>query len=111
MGCIDVGIAAMAWAPDQELVVLVNCAGSLLVMTREFDVLSEAPIETDEFGAAAPINVGWGRRETQFQGKVRNFVTVRIVSSINAAIDSTFCDHVRLFMCTIIHIGRKSIHP
>eukprot|EP00038_Savillea_parva_P028780 m.66950 g.66950 ORF g.66950 m.66950 type:complete len:1467 (-) comp8400_c0_seq1:13-4413(-) len=69
VGCIDVGIAAMGWSPDQELVVVINCAGALLVLTREFDVLTEAPLETDEFGAAAPINVGWGKRETQFQGK------------------------------------------
>lgn len=70
MGDIDVGIAAVEWAPDQELLVVINCEGSLLVMTREFDVLSETPLETDEFGVETPINVGWGKRETQFQGKV-----------------------------------------
>ena len=52
VGGVDVGIAAAAWAPDQELLAVVNCAGSLLVLTREFDVLTEAPIETDEFVAA-----------------------------------------------------------
>jgi elongator complex protein 1 len=70
VGSIEVGIATMEWAPDQELLVIINCAGSLLVMTREFDVLTEVPLETDDFGVAAPINVGWGKRETQFQGMV-----------------------------------------
>mmetsp|Transcript_9953 Transcript_9953/g.30084 ORF Transcript_9953/g.30084 Transcript_9953/m.30084 type:complete len:307 (-) Transcript_9953:9-929(-) len=69
VGYIDVGIAAVGWAPDQELLAIINCAGTLLIMTRQFYVLSEAPLETDDFGVAKPINVGWGKRETQFQGK------------------------------------------
>lgn len=56
-------------------------------MTSTFDVLSEAPLHTEDFGegtpylvagdilikygfADAPINVGWGAKETQFHGSI-----------------------------------------
>lgn len=37
-------------------------------MTRDFDVLSEAPLKTSEFGDEQSVNVGWGSKETQFHG-------------------------------------------
>eukprot|EP00041_Stephanoeca_diplocostata_P031828 m.1002163 g.1002163 ORF g.1002163 m.1002163 type:complete len:1524 (+) comp24034_c0_seq14:173-4744(+) len=69
VGDFEAGIATMSWAPDQELFTLVSGTGVLFLMTREFDVLHEEPIESTEFGADSPINVGWGKRETQFHGK------------------------------------------
>jgi elongator complex protein 1 len=58
-------------------------------MTSTFDVLSEAPLHTEDFGEGtsylvpcdvsdliiytfvdAPINVGWGAKETQFHGSI-----------------------------------------
>lgn len=63
--------------------------GKLILMTSSFEVLSEAPIHTTEFGqgtlsdpieyilfpltirfADAPINVGWGSKQTQFHGSL-----------------------------------------
>lgn len=38
-------------------------------LVQEFDVLHEEPIDSADFGADTPINVGWGKRETQFHGK------------------------------------------
>lgn len=38
-------------------------------------MLSEIPTETDELGVAAPVNVGWGKAETQFQGKAGKLST------------------------------------
>lgn len=37
-------------------------------MSRDFDVLTEAPIRRAEFGEDQNINVGWGSKETQFHG-------------------------------------------
>ena len=59
-----------------------------MLMTSTFDVLSEAPLHTDEYGEGdakknpdakqflmllsldAPINVGWGSKQTQFHGSL-----------------------------------------
>ena len=61
----------------------------LMLMTSAFDVLSEAPLHTEEYGEGinglqssaswwflthplsdAPINVGWGSKQTQFHGSL-----------------------------------------
>ena len=34
VGAVDGGLAAAAWSPDGELLVLVTCAGSLLLMNK-----------------------------------------------------------------------------
>ena len=66
---MDAGISAIAWSPDQEAVVVVTALGSLLCLTKDFDVLSESSLATEGFGEAAPVNVGWGKAETQFRGQ------------------------------------------
>jgi elongator complex protein 1 len=68
VGSIAPGIAAMAWSPDQEVVMIVNGDGALLVMTQDFDILSEAPLDQTDFGQQAPVALGWGKVETQFRG-------------------------------------------
>ncbi|MCO5562259.1 hypothetical protein L7F22_015884 [Adiantum nelumboides] len=63
VGSVQQGILAAAWSPDDELLVLVTDTTpsdladdriekgpSLIVMTREFEVLSEAVLRTDDFG-------------------------------------------------------------
>ena len=72
----------MQWSPDQELVVLITGESSLILITREFDVISECFLHNNdvEHGISsissflfqsfigAPVNVGWGKKETQFHG-------------------------------------------
>lgn len=50
MGNVSDGIEQMAWSPDQDLVVMITGAGNLLLMTREFDPLTEVPMFPEEFG-------------------------------------------------------------
>ncbi|KAF5365923.1 hypothetical protein D9758_006686 [Tetrapyrgos nigripes] len=69
-GTVDDGILAASWGPDDTLLVLVTAVGKLILMTSTFDVLSEAPVETADFGEDAPINVGWGSKQTQFHGSL-----------------------------------------
>ncbi|KAK7052844.1 putative elongator complex protein 1 [Paramarasmius palmivorus] len=86
-GSVDEGLLAASWSPDESLLVLVTGDGKLILMTSEFDVLSEGPMETTEFGEGmlssiftklrqltlptdAPINVGWGSKQTQFHGSL-----------------------------------------
>ena len=50
VGSVSDGLLFMAWSPDQELVVLVTATSNLLLMTREFDPLTETPLHPQEFG-------------------------------------------------------------
>ncbi|SPO43490.1 related to IKI3 - Subunit of RNA polymerase II elongator histone acetyltransferase complex [Moesziomyces antarcticus] len=81
VGTIEQGIAAAAWSPDDELLVIVTCETSetastsgarevekVLLMMRDFEVLSEVRLRTDEFGQDEAVDVGWGSKATQFHG-------------------------------------------
>ena len=72
VGSVERGIVAAAWSPDEDVLAVVTAAGehseSLIFMSRDFDVLSEGPIATADFGTDAPVNVGWGSKATQFHG-------------------------------------------
>jgi elongator complex protein 1 len=46
VGVIQEGIRAMAWSPDQELVIFATGANTLLTMTKEFEILVENPIDS-----------------------------------------------------------------
>lgn len=64
------GIEVMAWSPDQEIVVFVTKARSLVVMNSGYDPLVEHQLDDEAFGEKAFVNVGWGKKETQFHGTV-----------------------------------------
>ncbi|KIL68708.1 hypothetical protein M378DRAFT_8174 [Amanita muscaria Koide BX008] len=69
-GSFESGILAASWSSDDMLLALVTGDEKLVLMTSTFDVLSEASIDTPEFGEDAPINVGWGSKQTQFHGSI-----------------------------------------
>lgn len=81
VGTIEQGIGAACWSPDDELLVLVTSempqdasstgrseAEKVLLMTRDFEVLSELSLRTDSFGEDEAVDVGWGSKATQFHG-------------------------------------------
>ncbi|CAN8005373.1 unnamed protein product, partial [Ixodes hexagonus] len=68
VGNVSGGILAMQWSPDYELVVVVSGEDKVLLMTKDFDPVSEKSLHPDEFGECSPITAGWGSKETQFHG-------------------------------------------
>ncbi|KAI8813969.1 IKI3 family-domain-containing protein [Cladochytrium replicatum] len=68
VGTVDRGIEAMEWSPDFEVVVMVTGGGTLLAMNKDFNVLAEVPIDVEDSGEDKFVNVGWGKKETQFHG-------------------------------------------
>ncbi|KAK0212323.1 pol II transcription elongation factor [Desarmillaria ectypa] len=68
VGTVDGGIFAASWSPDDSSLVLVTGDNKLILMTSTFDVLSETSLHPIDFGEDAPINVGWGSKQTQFHG-------------------------------------------
>ncbi|KND02563.1 Elongator subunit IKI3 [Spizellomyces punctatus DAOM BR117] len=68
VGTVDSGILCMEWSPDHELVVIVTGAGTILEMTKDFEVITEIPIHVEGTGKEEHVSVGWGKKETQFHG-------------------------------------------
>uniref|UniRef100_A0A1I8PUH9 Elongator complex protein 1 n=1 Tax=Stomoxys calcitrans TaxID=35570 RepID=A0A1I8PUH9_STOCA len=65
----DVGIECMAWSPDQEVVVFVTKQHNVVVMTCTYDPLTEHALAEENSELEGEfVNVGWGKKETQFHG-------------------------------------------
>nr|XP_006133345.1 elongator complex protein 1 [Pelodiscus sinensis] len=68
VGSVDSGLTAVSWSPDQELVLLATGQQTLIMMTKDFEPITEREIHQDDFGEGKFITVGWGKKETQFHG-------------------------------------------
>ncbi|KAL8366022.1 hypothetical protein RB595_004687 [Gaeumannomyces hyphopodioides] len=69
VGSIDAGIAAARWSYDDELLVLATKAATVIFMSRSFDPVTEVTLTAEDLKASKHVSVGWGKKETQFQGK------------------------------------------
>ena len=72
VGQVDAGVAGLSRSPDEELFLVVTDAATIILMTRDFDPLTEVPLDPSDStfrGEQAPVSVGWGTKETQFHGK------------------------------------------
>ena len=69
VGSVDAGIAAAAWAPDEELLVILTNAETFLYMSRDFESITDLVLSTEDLKASKHVSVGWGKAETQFRGK------------------------------------------
>ncbi|KIJ49936.1 hypothetical protein M422DRAFT_74490 [Sphaerobolus stellatus SS14] len=67
-------ILTATFSPDSSLLTIVSGPSSnptlLLMDPTSFDVVSSSPIIIFNYGANAPINVGWGSKSTQFHGSL-----------------------------------------
>ena len=48
VGFVEDGIMAMEWSPDGEVLALISGKGSLIVMSQDWEVLSEMPLAPDQ---------------------------------------------------------------
>ncbi|KAF2740606.1 elongator complex protein-like protein 1, partial [Polyplosphaeria fusca] len=69
IGSVDAGISAAAWSPDEELITIATLADTLLLMTREIEQIADITLRPDDVNISNHVSVGWGKKETQFQGK------------------------------------------
>jgi len=69
VGSVDTGISAAAWAPDEELLVILTRANTLILMSRDFETVTDVTLTAEDLKASKHVSVGWGKKETQFQGK------------------------------------------
>uniref|UniRef100_A0A669F528 Elongator complex protein 1 n=1 Tax=Oreochromis niloticus TaxID=8128 RepID=A0A669F528_ORENI len=68
VGSVDRGLTSMSWSPDEELVILTTGQETIIMMTKDFEPITEVGIHQDDFGEGKFITVGWGKKETQFHG-------------------------------------------
>ncbi|XP_071038680.1 putative elongator complex protein 1 isoform X5 [Parasteatoda tepidariorum] len=68
IGAVENGLKEFAWSPDQEFLILLTGQRTFVLMTKEFDPITEKELSPEEFGQSKPINVGWGSKTTQFHG-------------------------------------------
>jgi elongator complex protein 1 len=69
MGSIDEGITAASWSPDEELMAISTKARTVVFMSRNFESIVDISMTPDDLKLSKQVSVGWGRKETQFQGK------------------------------------------
>ena len=69
VGSVDGGIAAAAWGPSEDLLAIVSQADTLILMSRDFEPLTDITLSAEDLKASKHVSVGWGKKETQFHGK------------------------------------------
>ncbi|ANB12424.1 Elongator subunit IKI3 [Sugiyamaella lignohabitans] len=68
VGSIDDGVTDAAWSPDEEILSIVT-SKSVILLSRVFESIAEASIQKDDLKISKHVSVGWGKKETQFEGK------------------------------------------
>ncbi|KAJ8100380.1 IKI3 family-domain-containing protein [Lipomyces tetrasporus] len=69
VGSIDEGITSAAWSPDEEILAVTTGAQTIILLNRQFDPLVERKLVADDLKISRHVSVGWGKKETQFEGK------------------------------------------
>ncbi|QSZ31521.1 hypothetical protein DSL72_001088 [Monilinia vaccinii-corymbosi] len=69
MGSVDAGIAAARWSPDEELLAITTKEDTIIWMSRSFDGVADTTMTQEDMKASNHVSVGWGKKETQFQGR------------------------------------------
>ncbi|KAI0406277.1 elongator complex protein [Xylaria palmicola] len=69
MGSVDEGITAASWSPDEELLAITTKANTVVFMSRTFDGVTDMTMTAEDLKASKHVSVGWGKKETQFQGR------------------------------------------
>ncbi|XP_052279525.1 putative elongator complex protein 1 isoform X1 [Dreissena polymorpha] len=70
VGSVESGLTAMGWSPASEIICVTTGADTCILMTREFDPITELSLQPNTSGEAEFVQVGWGKKETQFHGSV-----------------------------------------
>lgn len=69
VGSIDEGITAARWSPDEELLAITTKVDTVVFMSRSFEGVTDVSMTAADLNASNHVSVGWGKKETQFQGK------------------------------------------
>ncbi|XP_054288368.1 elongator complex protein 1 isoform X2 [Macrosteles quadrilineatus] len=65
---IATGLQSAALSPDAETAVFITGDNCIMVMSGNFDPIGETNLFGSDQGEQTMVNVGWGKKETQFHG-------------------------------------------
>ena len=117
IGSFDDGLVSMCRSPDEELVVAVSGGlqgngQQVIVMSAEFDLLVERPLDPEFDGSEQAVNVGWGAKETQFHGRAgKSAAKAKADMTLSAVLDDGLINIVWREDCqffAISHISKRS---
>ncbi|CAG8467741.1 8600_t:CDS:10 [Gigaspora rosea] len=114
VGHIESRIKCMEWSPDEELVIFVTGNDTILEMTKDFDVITEFPVNVEELGEAVSISVGWGKKETQFHGSEGKTAAQKVVDTPNFTLSEdddfhprvSWCGDGSMFCCSVVDTNK-----
>lgn len=86
VGSVDSGLTGMSWSPDQELVILTTGQETIIMMTKDFEPITEVKIHQEDFGEGKFVTVGWGKKETQFHGSEGKQAAQRKLTEVQPAV-------------------------
>ena len=69
VGSVDEGITGARWSPEEELLAITTKADTVVFMSRSFEGITDIAMTAEDLKASNHVSVGWGKKETQFQGK------------------------------------------
>ncbi|KAJ1752223.1 putative elongator complex protein 1 [Coemansia sp. RSA 1821] len=114
VGTVDAGIAICRWSPDDEILALVTQESRLLLMTADFDVLSESALGEGQC-QVAPVTVGWGTQETQYKGRQQQNSTTdqqsqqQVLSTDDMRVRVSWRGDAQYFGVSFVHDGKREI--
>lgn len=68
LGSIATGFRSAALSPDAETVVFLSTDNCVIVMSGDFEPIGQTDLLGSDQGENKMVNVGWGKKETQFHG-------------------------------------------
>ncbi|KAG8320616.1 hypothetical protein J6590_064367 [Homalodisca vitripennis] len=89
---IGPGIQVAAISPDTESIVFLAGNNSLIVMTGNFDHVNHTDLLISDKGEQEMVNVGWGKKETQFHGSEGKAAAKKKLTNGGIANDSILTD-------------------
>lgn len=69
VGSIDVGISAAQWSWNASFLAVITRTGSFVLMSQQLEPINEVTLQRHDLNLSKHVSVGWGKKETQFQGK------------------------------------------
>lgn len=85
VGSFDSGISAAEWSYDEESLCIVTADDNIVLLSRQFEPISEIRLDKEDLKVSKCVNVGWGKKETQFRGQGTRAMEREALKSLKAS--------------------------
>uniref|UniRef100_A0A8C5AJX2 Elongator complex protein 1 n=1 Tax=Gadus morhua TaxID=8049 RepID=A0A8C5AJX2_GADMO len=108
VGSVESGLTSMSWSPDEELVALTTGQQTVIMMTKEFEPITEVGIHQDDFGEGSAVCPQTGARRVRVWS--REGVLQATSESLNG-LEQALCwrPSGSLIACTQRHPNKHSV--